>query len=317
MADNASPPAPKKAEQSFWDSVSPEDEKKYTAVFLVSLGTALLVTGRSGGSLLKRAKKAEASAPAPLNAVLTTTRAPPPAPPSRDPVVPSPAAPAPPTTALPTPPPPSFLHPDSLTPPKPRRLLRLLVSPSPQPSALSSRPAPSAYFLPNSHLASVSNAYATELDRLDKLHELGVVEEDKPVLEDGFNPAVFAAKAFAIATAITFSTFAVGIYGVMKWLGVSDMESLSLELTHRVSPFLVSHRPSLPAWALPSESVSSTPDSTDDHPTNQEELSYWAQFKQTLDQEAEERRRERQIAWERMRARAAEIGAKSDETREV
>ncbi|GAA5970474.1 hypothetical protein JCM21900_003140 [Sporobolomyces salmonicolor] len=322
MAENASPPAPKKAEQGLWDSLSPEDQKKYALVFLISVGTTLLVTGRSGGSLLKRAKNAEASAPPPPSAAPRAPRVRTRAPALSTPVVPPPrpsaaAAPAPPTSSLPSPPPPSIVHPNSLTPPKPRRLLPLFVAPSSHPSALSSRPAPSAYFLPNSHLADLSSAYATELDRLDKLHEDGRVDEEKPAPDDGFNPAVFAAKALGIATAMTFGTFAVGIWSIMKWLGADDMESLSLELSHRLSPFLDSHRPAVPAWAQPSESVPSTRDSTDDHPTNREELSYWAQIKQALDEEAEERTRERRSAWERMRTRAAELGAKSDETREV
>jgi len=45
--------------------------------------------------------------------------------------------------------------------------------------------------------------------------------------EPGFNPAIYAAKALGIATAITFSVFGVAVWGTMKWLGVEDV-SLSL-----------------------------------------------------------------------------------------
>jgi len=41
--------------------------------------------------------------------------------------------------------------------------------------------------------------------------------------EPGFNPAIYAAKALGIATAITFSAFGIAIWGTMKWLGVDDV----------------------------------------------------------------------------------------------
>ncbi|GAA6062973.1 hypothetical protein JCM10212_005732 [Sporobolomyces blumeae] len=330
---NAGPP-PSKANDGFWASLSPEDQKKYTLVFLVSLGTTLLVTGRSGGSLLKRAKNSEASAPGPAVShtpqVESSRRRAPPPPPRAPAVAPLAStkrtrsvrhrtSDAPP---LPEAPPASFLHPDLLHPPSSprRRLLPSFVS-TPRPASVAERPSPSAYFLPNSTLTSHSTAYASELDRADKLHEEG----DKPgpteaeldeLRKEGFNPAVFAMKALGIATALTFSAFGVGVYGVMRWFGVSDLEGLSLALTHQVSPTLDEHRPSLPSWALPStwSSTRSTEGSQsrtasgrldeDEDATEREELSYWAQVKETLDREAEEKKRDRRAAWERMRAQA-------------
>ena len=44
-------------------------------------------------------------------------------------------------------------------------------------------------------------------------------------MDDGFNPAVFAAKAFAIATGITVGALALG--GVMSWVGVKDVSGLA------------------------------------------------------------------------------------------
>ena len=46
-------------------------------------------------------------------------------------------------------------------------------------------------------------------------------------MDDGFNPAVFAAKAFAIATGITVGAFALAVGGVMSWFGVKDVSGLA------------------------------------------------------------------------------------------
>lgn len=235
----------KKDQDGFWASQSPADQKKYTLVFLVSLGTTLLVTGRSGGSLLKRAKKSEASAP-PTPCSKPTT------------VVnhklfkkknkntqplsfPSPSSSS---TSLQTPPT-SYLHPNSLSIPQtlssPRnsRSRRLLPSFLVPPSSSSSLepPAPSSYFLPNTLLTSHSTAYAKELDRQDKLHEDGLTPEQELAerdrqIDDGFNPAVYAMKALGIATLITFTGFGLSIFGLMKWLGVKNVRKT-------LSPFFI------------------------------------------------------------------------------
>ncbi|GAA6048590.1 hypothetical protein JCM3770_002044 [Rhodotorula araucariae] len=293
-------PAPKKG---LWESLDPEDQKKYATVFLVSVGVTLLVTGRSGGKLLKRAKAAEPSAPVPATRSPRRSAPPPPAPAA----APAPAAratrpppapvvePAQPTvsTALPTPPPLSLLTPNSLSAPKPRRLLPSFSSASAPVSVISARPAPSSYFLPNPTLTAQSTAFATRLDALDRLHEDG--EGPPAPIEDGFNPALYAAKAFGIATAITVGTFAVGVYGVMRWLEVDDLEGLALALQHRLPGVLDAHRPVVPSWALPSSSPVLSPDAPApaDPAKEEEELSYWASVKETLDREAEEDRRER------------------------
>ncbi|BGP48655.1 hypothetical protein JCM10450v2_004531 [Rhodotorula kratochvilovae] len=302
--------APKKG---LWESLTPEDQKKYATVFLVSVGVTLLVTGRSGGKLLKRAKAAEGAAPAATPTPAPRRAAPPPPPPAP---APAPARPAPApapiepiqpsvSTALPTPPPLSFLNPNALTAPRPRRFLPSFSS-APV-SVVSARPAPSSYFLPNPTLTAQSTAFAARLDALDRLHEDG--EGPPPPIEDGFNPAVYAAKAFGIATAITVGTFAAGVWGVMCWLEVDDLEGLALALQHRLPGVFDEHRPSVPSWALPSSSSSShTLDTPPDPAKEAEEMSYWASVKETLDREAAEDRAERRSAWERMRRRAEAVG---------
>ncbi|GAA5967541.1 hypothetical protein JCM11641_005689 [Rhodosporidiobolus odoratus] len=270
--------------------LTPEQQKKATLIFLISLGTTLLVAGRSGGKLLKRAKASEGAASIPTKQA--TPRPPPPPKPVQQPDT---------TVKLPPAPPASFLHPNSLTPPKARRLLPSFVRLEPTSSL--AKPPSSAYFLPNPTLTAQSTAFAAQLDRLDKLHEDGSAELPDPV-EDGFNPAVYAAKAFGIATALTFSAFGVGIWGLMRYCDVDDLEGLALALSHHVTPVLDANRPTLPSWALPSHS---SPDTLDDRVTpaeEEEELSYWSSIKQELDKEAEENKRERQGTWERMRRRA-------------
>lgn len=139
----------------------------------------------------------------------------------------------------PIPLPTSFLHPDSLVPPKPVRLLRSFVAPSPPDapvSVLPSRPPASSYFLPNPQITSASKAFADEVDRLDKLHDDGTAEKQE--LPEGFNPALYAAKALGIATLITVGTFSAGVYGLMRWFGVDDVSDGSFAsclLTYRRS----------------------------------------------------------------------------------
>ncbi|TKA58121.1 hypothetical protein B0A53_00523 [Rhodotorula sp. CCFEE 5036] len=333
---SSEPPAQKKP-AGLWDSLSPSEQKKAITVFLCSLGVTLLITGRSGGKLLKRAKATETSS-ATAETVATTSAArlrsaarppPPPPPPAPTASTSASASAIPPTAPTPPPrpqaPPISFLHPNALTPPshsRPRRRLLpsfILPSSSPSPSILppSSRrsAAPSSYFLPNPTIIARSTAFADELDKYDKLHEDGV-PLPPPTEDDGFNPAWFAFKALAIATALSVGTFAAGIYGLMRYLGVDDVESLALALQHRLPSVFDAHRPSLPDWATPSSSpqAESSPleqesSEVKDKEEEEEEMSYWASVKETLDREAEENRRERRTAWEeRVRQRALALG---------
>jgi hypothetical protein len=242
---SSEPPAQKKP-AGLWDSLSPSEQKKAITVFLCSLGVTLLITGRSGGKLLKRAKATETSS-ATAETVATTSAArlrsaarppPPPPPPAPTASTSASASAIPPTAPTPPPrpqaPPISFLHPNALTPPshsRPRRRLLpsfILPSSSPSPSILppSSRrsAAPSSYFLPNPTIIARSTAFADELDKYDKLHEDGV-PLPPPTEDDGFNPAWFAFKALAIATALSVGTFAAGIYGLMRYLGVDDVSA--------------------------------------------------------------------------------------------
>ncbi|GAA5983807.1 hypothetical protein JCM10908_005934 [Rhodotorula pacifica] len=355
------PPSETKPKPGLWDSLTPSEQKKAVTVFLCSLGVTLLITGRSGGKLLKRAKATEASAAGdvvtsgtnkealktvaearrttPPAAAAAAAAAPPPAS-STFPVPPAPTASTSTAAALtsrrrrPQAPPISILHPNSLTPPKPRRrLLASFILPAASTSASSpsvlpssSRPpAPSSYFLPNPTIVATSTAFAEELDKYDKLHEDGE-ELPAPPPEDGFNPTVFAMKALGIATLLSAGTFAAGIYGVMRYLGVDDVESLALALQHRLPSVFDAHRPSIPDWATPSSSSSSSPppavetSSLREQETEAEELSYWSSIKETLDREAEENRREKRSAWEeRVRRRAAALGGNvaGDDSRQV
>lgn len=210
-----------------------DPSKKYTLVFLFSVGTTLLVTGFSGGKLLKKAKSVTATP------VSTPT------------VTPSPIIPSTITTKLkpvkfrptpsssssilnPLPPPPSYIPPSGMVSRrKPKSLLRQWSSPS-----LSSNNNNQEFFLPNSLLLSQSNAFASALDKEDQLHKDGSIaltfeeseilrlqqEKDGIIIEDdGFNPAVFAAKAFGIATILTVGSFGLVLAGVMTYFGVSDV----------------------------------------------------------------------------------------------
>lgn len=238
---SSGPAAP--AKKGLWDSLSPAEQKKAVTVFLCSLGVTLLVTGRSGGKLLKRTKAADVPpSAAPSAAPKAPAPPPPPAPPRPAPTVGTPAvqtvqeSPAPKhaSSRRPRPPPASFLHPDALTAPKPRRLLPYFFSlpaASTDPISVlppSSRPpAPSSYFLPNPTLVERSTAFADELDRADKLHEDGELpsEPAAEAADDGFNPAVYAMKALVIATCLSVGSFAAGIYGLMRYLGVDDVRT--------------------------------------------------------------------------------------------
>lgn len=234
-----------------WDSLSPSEQKKAVTVFLCSLGVTLLITGRSGGKLLKRAKATETTTATSSSSSSSAggpprQPPPPPPPPSRAPASTSTPTPTPTPTPRQRPqaPPISFLHPDELTPglSRRRRVLPSFVLPASVSSASSSAasteagtghaisvlgsasrpPAPSSYFLPNPTIVAASTAFADELDKYDKLHEEG--ERPPPASEDdGFNPAVFAMKALGIATVLSVGTFAAGIYGVMRYLGVQDV----------------------------------------------------------------------------------------------
>ncbi|BGP32586.1 hypothetical protein JCM10296v2_004367 [Rhodotorula toruloides] len=309
MASQDPPRAPKKG---LWDSLTPQEQKKAITIFLCSLGITLLVTGRSGGKMLKKAQAGEAGSVGQVQevaqakkAVEATSTPLPPRYRSRPPPAEEAAS-----SPQPIPLPSSFLHPDSLVPPKPTRLLRSFVAPSPPDapvSVLPSRLPASSYFLPNPQITSASKAFADEVERLDKLHENGTMEKQE--LPEGFNPALYAAKALGIATLITLGTFSAGVYGLMQWFGVDDLEMLAIGVRQSLPGFLDAHRPTIPSWAQPVPSPKPlAPDASataDD--AEEEELSYFASLKAKLDQEAEEDRLEKQSAWERMRRRAEGI----------
>ncbi|GAA5864186.1 hypothetical protein JCM3774_001250 [Rhodotorula dairenensis] len=343
-AGEAPPAQPKKG---LWDSLSPSEQKKAVTVFLCSLGVTLLITGRSGGKLLKRAKATEQTTTTASKAVepaIVVKPRPAPTPAPAPAVTPTTSTNAPSTTTprqRPQAPPVSFLHPNELTPlsrrsqRRRRGLLASFVLPSSSSSAAASGapvsvlpsssrpPAPSSYFLPNPTIVAASNAFADEVDRYDKLHEDG---EDVPPPppsseDDGFNPAVFAMKALGIATLLSVGTFAAGIYGVMRYLGVQDVESLALALQHRLPSIFDAHRPSIPEWATPSSSTTASPEANVEQVADsaeEEEMSYWDSIKETLDREAEENRRERRAAWEeRVRQRALALAGEGGERRQV
>lgn len=200
-----------------------EPSKKYTLIFLVSVGTTLLLTGASGGRLLKRAKKVTATP-------LEGPTAPKPTPVSLKPksqrpaAIPVPRAPSPPPIA-----PEGGLSswsiaadPLHLSRPAPRGLLRSFrVQPPSPPSALPQSPYSTSFFLPNSAILERSTAFAQKMDKEEREHKDG--PERAEVEDDGFNPAIYAAKAFGIATVLTVSVFGAGIYGLMRYFGVEDV----------------------------------------------------------------------------------------------
>ena len=199
-----------------------EPSKKYTLVFLVSVGATLLVTGASGGRLLKRAKKMSAE-------------------PVVTPISPSVATPVLPKIQLAT-----ARHPNSAkasssllssssattTTTSRQSLIDLATSfPPIQPPTRSllrqwskDKGSDLSFWLPNSSLTASSEAAAAKADAYDKAQEGDDVERE--YVDDGFNPAIYAAKAFGIASLITVGTFAAGIFGVMKYFGVSDVRAL-------------------------------------------------------------------------------------------
>lgn len=198
-----------------------EPSKKYTLVFLVSVGATLLVTGASGGRLLKRAKKMSAE-------------------PVVTPISPSVATPVLPKIQLAT----ARHHPSAkasssllssssaTTATSRQSLIDLATSfPPIQPPTRSllrqwskDKGSDLSFWLPNSSLTASSEAAAAKADAYDKAQEGDDVERE--YVDDGFNPAIYAAKAFGIASLITVGTFAAGIFGVMKYFGVSDVRAL-------------------------------------------------------------------------------------------
>ncbi|KAM0753289.1 hypothetical protein T439DRAFT_378988 [Meredithblackwellia eburnea MCA 4105] len=305
---------PESHEPKAWKWKNPfedmDSSKKYTLVFLVSMGTTLLVTGASGGRLLKRAKTATATPtaqPAPTPSPLYSASAP--------------------TIALKQPPraPKIPLHqlnakqistPTLFTTDKPKHWLKSWRFDSP------SYPSSPQYFLPNATILNESNKMAIIMDREDKVHMYGpeaakreAEEDEKPIPDDGFNPAFYAFKALAIATAITFTSFGVAIGGVMYYFGVNDLESLSLALSHTIPSKLASRRPNLPTWLQPS-SLKSSPSSEEGEAAkggnrqeedevkeeDREGVAYWVEVKETLDREAEESKERRRKEWESLKA---------------
>jgi hypothetical protein len=212
--DGTTPAAP--APVGPFETLSAMDpSRKYSLIFLMSVGTTLLLTGASGKRLLGRAQKATA-------------------PPS---ATPSPSSPGPSTvprpsastsTTRPRPPPPSPL---SQTPRESSSQLQKWRYTVPLANSLDPDPLPQAlkknydYFLPNATILARSSAFAERLDVEDRLHKDGPEEfgNEGSQVDDGFNPALFAGKAFAIASAITFTTFAVGVASVMAYFGVTSV----------------------------------------------------------------------------------------------
>ncbi|BGP25121.1 hypothetical protein Rt10032_c09g4059 [Rhodotorula toruloides] len=313
----ASPDSSRAPKKGLWDSLTPQEQKKAITIFLCSLGITLLVTGRSSEKLLKKARAGEVGSIGDVQKAAQASKV---AEATPNPILPrqpilssrlqSALADAAALSSQPASPPSSFLHPNSLVPPKQPRLLRSFVAPSPPDtpiSVLPSLPPASSYFLPNPQITSASKAFADEVDRLDKLHEDGTVEEQE--LPEGFNPALYAAKALGIATLITMGTFSAGVYVLMRWFGVDDLEMLAIGVRGSLPVFLDAHRPTIPSWAQPASSPEplgpDAPAPSDD--AEEEELSYFASLKAKLDQEAEADRLEKRLAWERMRRRAKDI----------
>ncbi|KAK4048285.1 hypothetical protein OIO90_005904 [Microbotryomycetes sp. JL221] len=347
MSSSSSDPSPNGASAStsheslLTKFKSMETSKKYTLVFLLSVGTTLLVTGASGSRLLKRAKQTEASSSSSSSSSLASTSrlspstVNPASVPSmtterrtrrqrNDAVAITPPLPIPKSIMLqhklPQPPTPVFADPLSI---KPKRRGSLLQSWKPQSSipfesSSSSSTTVTAYFLPNSTISNQSNEFAKALDESDKLHEHGIesIERQKQidnqplVDEDDFNPAMYAMKAFVIATVITVSSFALGITGLMKFYEVQDFESLALALSHSVPNKIENHRPTIPSWIKPkdkdqfdkSTTTTTTTTKDDEKESEEEELSYWSSLKETLDREAFEMKLQRQKAWNELKS---------------
>ncbi|SCZ87981.1 BZ3500_MvSof-1268-A1-R1_Chr2-1g04107 [Microbotryum saponariae] len=317
--------APSKSPFAKLSSLDPS--KKYTLVFLVSVGTTLLITGASGGRLLKKVKmpptadpmaSARSSATA-SSAVASTSKAPIAAapPPARAVkkgllarvLKPTPAA----STSTPLSAsqieplviPPRQLFADPLSFPSSsssRGRFRILRSWS------SNRNDPTAYFLPNSFISSQSIIFSNNVDLEDRLHNDGGTLDEPFKGELGFNPALDAFKALAIATAITLSLFSAGIYGLLKWYKVDDLKSLALAISYDVTPKLTgTNRPTVPTWAQPTSNTDPEPEELDsaerqksDDRLTPEETNYWSSFKAQLDQEAEEHKVRKVQQWQEL-----------------
>lgn len=83
-----------------------------------------------------------------------------------------------------------------------------------------------------------------------------------------------------------------------------QLESLSLALSHSLPTAFSSRRPSLPSWAQPATKEPSTPGAEEANDEHREGVAYWVHVKETLDREAEELKRERRRAWERIQGKA-------------
>lgn len=79
-----------------------------------------------------------------------------------------------------------------------------------------------------------------------------------------------------------------------------QLESLSLALSHRLPPVLDSHRPAIPAWALPTAKQVETPGEEEENEEHKEGVAYWVEVKEILDREAEERLVLRRKQWEKI-----------------
>ena len=79
-----------------------------------------------------------------------------------------------------------------------------------------------------------------------------------------------------------------------------QLESLSLALSHRLPPVLDSHRPAIPAWALPTAKLVETPGEEEENDEHKEGVAYWVEVKEILDREAEERVVLRRKQWEKI-----------------
>ncbi|KDE03696.1 hypothetical protein MVLG_05827 [Microbotryum lychnidis-dioicae p1A1 Lamole] len=304
-----------------------DSSKKYTLVFLVSVGTTLLITGASGGRLLKKVKMPPTADPmastrssaTASSAVASTSKAPIAAapPPARAVkkgwlarvLKPTPAASTstPPLSASQIQPlliPPRQLFADPFSFPSSssnRGRFRILRSWS------SNRNDPTAYFLPNSLISSQSTIFSDNVDLEDRLHNDGTLDEPFKG-ELGFNPALDAFKALAIATAITLSLFSAGIYGLIKWYKVDDLKSLALAISYDLTPNLTGpNRPTVPIWAQPTSNANPEPEEldSDQRPNNDDRLTpketnYWTLFKAQLDQEAEEHKARKVQEWQEL-----------------
>lgn len=80
------------------------------------------------------------------------------------------------------------------------------------------------YFSTNSAIIDQSTAWAQKVEEQDKLFVEGSEEmKEQAALDDGFNPATFALKAFAIATAIVASLATASVYALMRYYDIDDV----------------------------------------------------------------------------------------------